>query len=71
MNNPQPINETGPATPAGPATLADLTTPALPSEQEMIDEIDNDRRHERYLLRAGLVAALVIALALAVRAKWG
>ena len=65
MNNPPPINETGPATPAA------SPTPALPSEQEMIDEIDNDRRHERYLLRAGLVAALVIALALAVRAKWG
>ena len=65
MNNPPPTNETGPANPAA------STTPALPSEQQMIGEIDNDRRHERYLLRAGLVAALVIALALAVRAKWG
>ena len=65
MNNPPPIKETGPATPAA------STTPALPSEQQMIGEIANDRRHERYLLRAGLVAALVIALALAVRAKWG
>jgi hypothetical protein len=65
MSNPQPISETGPQVPAGPVA------PALPSEQEMIGEIDNDRRHERYLLRAALVATLVIGLALAVRVVWG
>ena len=37
----------------------------------MIGEIDNDRRHERYLLRAGLLAALVIGLALAVAGEMG
>jgi len=45
--------------------------PAAPSEREMVDEIDHDRRHERYLVRAALVAALVIGLALTVRVIWG
>jgi hypothetical protein len=65
MSNPQQVDETGPVVPAGPMV------PALPSKQEMVDEIDHDRRHERYLVRAALVAALVIGLALSVRAMWG
>jgi len=65
MSNPQPVGETGPVVPAG------LVVPALPSEQEMVDEIDRDRRHERYLVRAALVATLVIGVALTVRARWG
>ena len=65
MSNPQPVGETGSVVPAG------LVVPALPSEQEMVDEIDRDRRHERYLVRAALVATLIFGLALTVRAIWG
>ena len=64
MSDPQPVDETGPV-PAG------SMDPALPSKQEMVDEIDHDRRHERYLVRAALVATLIIGLALTVRAIWG
>jgi len=65
MSNPQPVNQSGPVVPVGPVV------PAVPSEREMVDEIDHDRRHERYLVRAALVAALVIGLALTVRVIWG
>ncbi|HEY4991971.1 MAG TPA: hypothetical protein VII33_07775 [Nakamurella sp.] len=45
--------------------------PVVPDEQEMTREIDQDRRHERFLIRAALVAAVIIVIALAVRVIWG
>lgn len=45
--------------------------PPLPSEAEMSREIVRDRRHERYLVRAAIVAVLVIAIAVAVRVVFG
>ena len=45
--------------------------PVVPDDAVMIREIDRDRRHERYLLRAALVACIVIAIALAIRLVWG
>jgi len=37
----------------------------------MSREIVRDRRHERYLVHAALVAVLVIAIAVMVRVMWG
>jgi len=71
MSNQQPVNGTGPVVPVGHVVPVGPVVPAVPSEREMVDEIDRDRRHERYLVRAALVAALVIGLALTVREIWG
>jgi hypothetical protein len=37
----------------------------------MSREIVTDRRHERYLVRAALVAVVVIAIAVMIRVMWG
>ena len=61
---------------AGPPILGSQTpgsapiTPDMPDEAAMMAEIDTDRRHERFLLRAALVAAIVVALALSARLLW-
>jgi len=57
--------------PPGPGVVAAQAVPVVPDDAVMIREIDQDRRHERYLLRAALVACLVIAIALAIRLVWG
>ena len=50
---------------------AGRAVPVVPDDAVMIGEIDRDRRHERYLVRAALVACIVIAMALAIRLVWG
>lgn len=51
--------------------VAGQAVPIVPDDAVMISEIDQDRRHERYLVRAALVACVVIAVALAIRLVWG
>ena len=67
MTDQESVDEPGPE----PDPPAGRSVPALPSMAEMVREIDQDRRHERYLVRAAVVAAVVIALAVAVRLVWG
>jgi hypothetical protein len=50
---------------------AGQAVPVVPDDAVMIREIDQDRRHERYLVRAALVACVVIAIALTIRLVWG
>ena len=50
---------------------AGQAVPVVPDDAVMIREIDRDRRHERYLVRAALVACVVIAMALTIRLVWG
>jgi len=45
--------------------------PVVPTDAEMSREINLDRRHERYLVRATFIAVLVIAIAVAIRLIWG
>jgi hypothetical protein len=54
-----------------PRPVAGELIPEVPSEDEMSREIVRDRRHERYLVHAALVAVLVIAIAVMVRVMWG
>ncbi len=74
-----------PAMPAGPTSagpppqsvgmptgsVTGQAVPLVPDDAVMIREIDRDRRHERYLLRAALVACIVIGIALTIRMVWG
>jgi len=66
-----PVPAVSPVAPAGPGGGAGQTVPLVPDDAVMIREIDQDRRHERYLVRAALVACIVIAMALAIRLVWG
>jgi hypothetical protein len=50
---------------------AGQAVPVVPDDAVLIREIDQDRRHERYLVRAALVACVVIAIALTIRLVWG
>lgn len=43
---------------------------ALPDEARLLAEIGDDRRHERFLVRAAFVAALLVALAITTRMLW-
>ena len=64
--------ELPPAEPPPPSgSVAGQAVPIVPDDTVMIDEIDQDRRHERYLVRAAFVASVVIAIALAIRMVWG
>ncbi len=42
----------------------------LPDEAHLKAEIDDDRRHERYLVRAALVGAILIAIVITARLMW-
>ena len=68
-----PTAATGPlmGTPASAEGTAGQAVPIMPDGEVMIREIDEDRRHERYLVRAALVAVVVIAIALTIRLVWG
>lgn len=44
--------------------------PDMPDEETMITEIHHDRKHERYLVRAALIAAAGVAIVILVR-LWG
>jgi hypothetical protein len=61
----------GAAPEATPGSVAGRAVPPVPDDAVMIREIEDDRRHERYLVRAALVACVVIAIALAIRTVWG
>lgn len=50
---------------------ADPNDPDAPTPERLRAEIRDDRRAERYLIRAGLIAALVVAIALWYRARYG
>ena len=54
-----------------PKPVGGQLVPEVPENAEMSREIDRDRRHERYLVRAAVVAVLVIAIAVAIRLVWG
>ena len=68
---PSPTAVTPAAPPSLPGSVAGQAVPIVPDDTVMILEIDRDRRHERYLVRAALVACIVIAVALAIRMVWG
>ncbi len=42
----------------------------LPDEARLRAEIGDDRRHERFLVRAALVAAILVAMVIATRMIW-
>ncbi|MET0862979.1 MAG: hypothetical protein ABWZ98_01460 [Nakamurella sp.] len=48
-----------------------LVVPEVPDEAAMVAEIDADRRHERFLIRAAIIAVLIVAVAISVRLIWG
>lgn len=62
--SPKPTGAVG----VGPVAA---TIPVVADDAVMISEIDQDRRHERYLVRAAVVACIVIAIALTIRLVWG
>lgn len=41
--------------------VAALVVPALPNPEQQVAEVDNDRRHERFLVRAAVIATLLVA----------
>jgi hypothetical protein len=47
-----------------------LMGPNVPDEATMKAEINNDRCHERFLLRAALIAVIVVAVLISVRFLW-
>ncbi len=42
----------------------------LPDEARLRAEIGDDRRHERFLVRAALVAAILVAIMIMTRVIW-
>ncbi len=44
--------------------------PDMPDEEKMTTEIQDDRKHERFLVRAALIAAVGVAMVILVR-LWG
>ena len=59
---------TRPAPTSTPATGTDGF--ALPEEARLRAEIGEDRRHERFLVRAALVAAILVAVVIMTRVIW-
>jgi hypothetical protein len=47
-----------------------LVGPKVPDEATMTAEINHDRRHERFLLRAALIAVILVAVLISVRLLW-
>lgn len=41
--------------------------PDMPDTEAMKSEISDDRRHERFLLRAALIAAIAVAIVVSLR----
>ncbi len=42
----------------------------VPDEARLTAEIGDDRRHERFLVRAALVASILVAMVIATRLIW-
>jgi len=59
---------TEPTVARDPAVM--LVGPKVPDEATMTAEINADRRHERFLLRAALIAVIVVAILISVRFLW-
>lgn len=59
---------------ARPAPTLELATGTvgfdLPDEADLKAEIGADRRHERFLVRAALVAAVLVAVVITTRMIW-
>lgn len=56
-----------PASTGNGVPVAEPVAPLLPSVDDMTAEITQDSRHEYYLIRATLVAVVVIAIAVSLR----
>jgi hypothetical protein len=64
----EPQNATQPALTPQPATETDGF--ALPDDARLRAEIGEDRLHERFLVRAALVATILVATVIATRVIW-
>ena len=64
----EPRGATRPAPTPEPAT--DTLGFELPDEARLRAEIGEDRLHERFLVRAALVAAILVALVIMTRTIW-
>ena len=64
----EPQSATRPAPTPEPAT--DTLGFELPDEARLRVEIGEDRLHERFLVRAALVAAILVALVIMTRTIW-
>ena len=64
----EPRSTTRPAPTPEPAT--ETVGFDLPDEARMRAEIGDDRLHERFLVRAALVAAILVAIVITTRMIW-
>jgi hypothetical protein len=64
----EPQSATRPAPTPEPAT--ETLGFELPDDACLLAEIGDDRRHERFLVRAALVAAILVALVIMTRMIW-
>ena len=64
----EPQSATQPAPTPEPAT--ETVGFDLPDEARLRAEIGDDRHHERFLVRAALVAALLVAIVIMTRVLW-
>ena len=64
----EPQSATRPAPTPEPAT--ETVGFDLPDEARLRAEIGEDRRHERFLIRAAVVAAILVALVIMTRTIW-
>lgn len=55
---------------AAGAPLPERIDIPIPDEARMAAEIDDDRHHELFLVRAAVIAALLVALVIAARVVW-
>ena len=53
-----------------PEATAETVSIEIPDEARLWTEIDEDRHHERFLVRAALVAAILVALVITARLVW-
>jgi hypothetical protein len=64
----EPTGTTDPPVTGDPAVM--VVGPNVPDEATMKAEIDQDRRHERFLVRAALIAVIAVAIVISVRFLW-
>jgi hypothetical protein len=66
MTEPQSVIRPAPT----PEPATDTRGFELPDEARLRAEIVEDRRHERFLVRAALVAAILVAIVITTRMIW-
>jgi hypothetical protein len=66
MTEPQSATQPAPT----PESATETVGFDLPDDARLTAEIGDDRLHERFLVRAALVAAILVAIAITTRMIW-